>query len=382
MNDFLTKCAKIKRDVRSKRISSYDRSGGNNDFVVVGAGDTYTLADIPGSGIIKHIWITMSSEDEFARRNVVIRMYWDGEECPSVECPLGDFFGQGWSERYNFVSLPLAAAPAGGNALNSYFAMPFASGARIDISNESEHPIAHFYFYVDYEEHTAGLAGEYGRFHAWWNRQMPGPEWGDCDRENEWETLGPQPVNPSDRRNHLFAETTGTGHFVGVNYYVDNPTPLWYGEGDDMFLIDGEPWPGSLHGTGTEDYFNSSWCPKEIYNHPFFGYGRVNGETGWLGRTHCYRFHLTDPIYFQKSLRASIEHGHANSLTLDIATVAYWYQTEPHMKFAPMLEATKRRPMPVITPADIHRWRDAWRRDLGGGILWGNEPLPESSRIR
>ena len=123
------------------------------------------------------------------------------------------------------------------------------------------------------------------------------------------------------------------GHYVGVNYFVDCPTPLWYGEGDDMFLVDGEPWPGSLHGTGTEDYFNSSWCPKELYAHPYFGYARVNGETGWLGRTHCYRFHLEDPVYFEKSLRASIEHGHANSLTLDLATVAYWYQTEPHKTF-------------------------------------------------
>ena len=210
---------------------------------------------------------------------------------------------------------------------------------------------------------------------------MPAPEAGQGDRENEWETLGVQPKNPSDERNHVLIHAEGAGHYVGVNYFVDSPTPLWYGEGDDMFLIDGEPWPGSLHGTGTEDYFNSSWCPKELYAHPYFGYARVNGETGWLGRTHCYRFHLEDPIYFAKSLRASIEHGHANSLTLDLATVAYWYQTEPHLPFPAIAPREQRQPMPPIGAVEMHKWRDSWRRELGGGPLWGNEAMLERTRI-
>jgi len=193
--------------------------------------------------------------------------------------------------------------------------------------------------------------------------------------------LGTQPKNPADTYNHVLLHAEGAGHYVGVNYFVDSPTPLWYGEGDDMFLIDGEAWPGSLHGTGTEDYFNSSWCPKELYAHPYFGYARVNGETGFLGRTHSYRFHLEDPICFEKSLRGSIEHGHGNSLTLDIATVAYWYQTEPHLPFAPILPREKRQPMPPIGAVEIHKWRDSWRRELGGGPLWGNEPLPGKMRI-
>jgi len=308
-------------------------------------------------------------------------MFWDGEAAPSVEAPLGDFFGQGWGEKYLYAALPLAAAPAGGNALNCYFPMPFGSGARIEVENQSSSPISSFYYYVDYEEHSAGIGAEMGRFHAWWNRQMPAPEAGQGDRENEWETLGVQPKNPSDERNHVFIHAEGAGHYVGVNYFVDSPTPLWYGEGDDMFLVDGEPWPGSLHGTGTEDYFNSSWCPKEIYAHPYFGYARVNGETGWLGRTHCYRFHMEDPIHFQKSLRASIEHGHANSLTLDLATVAYWYQTEPHRPFAPIVSREGRQPMPPIGAVEMHKWRDSWRREIGGGPLWGNEGLPEGTKI-
>ena len=377
----LDRLALLRPDIRTKRISSFDRSGGNRDAIPIAAGSTSTIAEMAGAGIVKHIWVTIGTEDPMIRRNAIIRMYWDGETDPSVEAPIGDFFGQGWGENYNFASIPIAAAPKEGRALNCFWPMPYANGARITVENQSDVPITSFYYYVDYEEHTNGLDGDMGRFHAWWNRSMPGPQSGQDGRENEWEALGVEPQNPSDEFNHVFIHATGAGHYVGVNYFVDCPTPLWYGEGDDMFLVDGEPWPGSLHGTGTEDYFCSSRCPKEVYNHPYFGYARVNEQTGWLGRTHCYRFHLEDPIHFQKSLRASIEHGHANSLTLDLATVAYWYQSEPHAPFPPMLPREKRQPMPQLSVSDIHRWRDAWRREMGNGVLWGNEGIPVSARI-
>lgn len=107
--------------------------------------------------------------------------------------------------------------------------------------------------------------------------------------------------------------------------------------------------------------------------HPYFGYARVNEETGWMGRTHCYRFLMESPIAFRKSLLASIEHGHANNLTLDLATVAYWYQVEPHKPFPAVLPRDKRQNMPEIRVTDIHRWRDAWRKQMGEGTLWGNE---------
>jgi hypothetical protein len=153
---------------------------------------------------------------------------------------------------------------------------------------------------------------------------------------------------------------------------------MWYGEGDDMFFIDGEAWPASLHGTGTEDYFNTSWSPKTRFSHPFYGYGRVNDDIGWLGRTHVYRFHVTDPVHFQKSLRFSIEHGHNNNLTLDLATVAYWYQAEPHKVFPALPGREERQPRPLIGVVDIHKWRDAWRKSRGSDSrLWGNEPAGE-----
>jgi hypothetical protein len=204
-------------------------------------------------------------------------------------------------------------------------------------------------------------------------------EEGGFTHENEWSIFHKFENNPSDQFNYLFCEPEGRGHYVGVNYYINCPTPVWYGEGDDMFLVDGEPWPGSAHGTGTEDYFNQSWCPDEHYLHPYFGTARAPGRLndsprfGWLGRTHVYRFHLEDPIRFAKSLRASIEHGHANCLTLELASVAYWYQTLPSKPFPPLPTPEQRVPLPEIGVVDVHRWRDAWRQSRGGGQLWGNE---------
>ncbi|MCB8931898.1 MAG: DUF2961 domain-containing protein [Fimbriimonadaceae bacterium] len=364
-------------DARSRRASSFDRSGGNADYVKVPAGATHTLAEIEGAGRITHLWFTISSKDPLVRRNLVLRAYWDGSHHPSVESPIGDFFGQGWGETYLFRSLPLAAAPKGGNALVCYFPMPFGNGARLTIENQGAEEVDALYFYVDYEE-CASVGDEVGRFHASYRQELTRPESDFGDRENEWAVLGPTPKNPTDEHNYVFAEAEGRGHFVGVNYYVNCPSPIWYGEGDDMFRVDGEPWPFSAHGTGTEDYFNQSWSPDELYMHPYFGTARAPGRgnddalAGWLGRTHCYRFHLEDPIRFQKSLRASIEHGHANNLTLEIATVAYWYQTMPGKALPPLPSAEERVPRGVIKPADMHAWRDAWRAAKGGGALWGD----------
>lgn len=332
-------------DARSKRISSYDRAGGNGDCIPIEAGETKVIAEMAGAGIVKHIWITIASQDPLVRRNLVLRAYWDGQAHPSVESPIGDFFGQGWGMKYNFISLPLAAAPKDGNALVCYFPMPFGDGARFEIENQSDIRVDSFYYYVDYEEHDS-IPDDMGRFHAWYHQELTKPE-GQTDNvgvggdvENEWGLFGGFPNNPTDENNYVFCQPEGAGHYVGVNYYVNCPSPIWYGEGDDMFLVDGEPWPGSAHGTGTEDYFNQSWCPDEHYLHPYFGTARAPGRDndsprfGWLGRTHVYRFHLEDPIRFKKSLRASIEHGHANCLTLELASVAYWYQTLPSSRYS------------------------------------------------
>jgi len=178
--------------------------------------------------------------------------------------------------------------------------------------------------------------------------------------------LGEQGLNLDGKGNYLFANIEGKGHFVGVNYYINNPSTMWYGEGDEMIFIDGEPEPGII-GTGTEDFFNTSWCPKELYSHPYYGYPRVNNETGWLGRTHVYRFFISDPIYFDKSIRVSIEHGHNNCMTLDLQSVAYWYQDNAG-KLPRSFTKEERTLMPVVGPANMHLWRNEWRRSRGNNL--------------
>lgn len=357
---------------RPRRSSSFDRSGGNADYVSFGAGETFTLLDVDGPGVVRHIWITIDCKtNPMFRKDMVLRMYWDGQEHPSVEAPLGDFFGNGWGKTYNFSSPFLACAPREGRALVCYFPMPFRKSARITVENQAGVPVEHFYFYVDYDE-TSDIPEDAAYFHAWYNQERTFPETED-GRENEWSVLGKYGVNPGDANNYLWMEAEGAGHYVGVNYYVSNPGPMWYGEGDDMFMVDGESWPG-LHGTGTEDYFNTSWSPDELFTHPCFGVGYAPGRGnddplfGWMGRTHVYRFHHMDPVRFQKSLRASIEHGHANCLALDLESVAYWYQTLPSQPFPAL--ATERHPRPLPTVSDVHRWRDAYHRDSGLRQLW------------
>jgi hypothetical protein len=362
--------AKMKSGVKNRRISSTDPTGGNRDHLEpFKPGEKRTIAEIKGTGVINHIWITIAPPPgELSRNDIIIRMYWDGNDYPSVESPIGPFFGQGWDERYNYASLPLSAGPENGTGLSSYFAMPFEKGARIEIENQTDKTINAFYFYVDYLE-MAELPEGMGRFHAWYNHSLSKalPE-----GETEWALTGEWKPNTRLDRNYVFIETKGKGHFVGINYYVHSPTPMWYGEGDDMWFIDGEKTP-SLIGTGTEDFFNTSWCPKEPFSHPHFGYPRVNNDIGWLGRTHVYRFFINDPIFFETEVKGTIETGHNNNLTLDLATVAYWYQDNA-VKLPPAPSKEVRKPKPFINHMDMHRWRDAWRKAKGNDPqLWGNE---------
>lgn len=362
--------AKIKSGIHNKRVSSTDTTGGNADNIPhILPGEKRTIANISGSGIINHIWITIApGPDKLMRNDIIIRMYWDGKAYPSVESPIGPFFGQGWNEQYNYTSMPLTAGPGNGTGLNSYFSMPFDKGARIEIENQNDIAIDHLYFNIDYVE-VNNLPKDLGRFHAWYNHELTEalPE-----GETEWSLVGKQKPNKTGEANYVFADIKGKGHFVGINYYIHCPSPIWYGEGDDMWFIDGEKKP-SIIGTGTEDLFNTSWSPKELFTSPYFGYPRVNNDMGWLGRTHVYRYFITDPIYFDSSLKATIEHGHDNNLTLDLASVAYWYQSvATGLPTAPTKEM--RKPKPLINFLDVHRWRHEWRKSKESKpTLWGNE---------
>ena len=361
----------IKSGVKSKRVSSYSKMMGNDDAISqIKPGETRVIFDVKETGMINHIWFTM--EPYSVRNDIIVRMYWDDNDEPSVLSPLGSFFGQGWNETYAFTSLPLVASPVNGTASVSYFKMPFEGAARIEIENQSDVIINSFYFYIDYVAMDK-LPKNTGRFHAWYNHETTeAHEIG----ENEWFLLG---INNDDylnenprENNYLIADIKGKGHFVGVNYYVHSPGPLWYGEGDDMIFIDDDP-DRTLFGTGTEDYFNTSWGPKQKFDHEYFGAARVNKETGYMGRTHVYRFHIADPLFFDKSMKFTIEHGNNNSLTLDLASVAYWYQDEA-VAVPAIANKEERKPKSFNNAIEIHKWRNEWRKNSGGDRqLWGDE---------
>jgi hypothetical protein len=339
----LRSLARLRHSV-SRRASSWDRTGGNNDYIWIAPGERVVLLDADGAGCITHVWMTTACREPHHLRKLVLRMWWDGEVAPSVEVPLGDFFGLGHAVTRNFCSLPLAMGPQEGRGLVSYFPMPFARAARIELASDcSEEPVR-AYFYVDYETYPR-LADDLGRFHAQWRRQNP------CDgiphRGMDFEIYQFEGTNLCGTGNYVILEAEGAGHYVGCHLDIENLTESrarnWYGEGDDMIFVDGEAFPPSLHGTGTEDYFNTAWCPEEAYNHPYFGIVMPGGQN-WAGKISLYRYHIEDPIHFQRSIRVTIEHGHANRRSDDYASTAYWYQAEPHKPSPELLPVIARLP--------------------------------------
>lgn len=347
------------RRCRRRRISSYDRTGGNYDWCEIAAGEVRTIAEIHGAGCVRHIWCTMyapSGEEDFLRK-VRIRMLWDGETEASVDAPIGDFFGMGHALSKNFWSLPLTMSPDNGRGFNCFFPMPYASSARMEIVNECD-TVLHFYYYVDFEEYDV-LDEGIGRFHAQWRREFATDSWGSelplkealgSTPEGQHrlvETLWRAP-NRNGEGNYLILDAVGEGHYVGCNLNVDcfaQEKNNWYGEGDDMIFIDGESLP-SIHGTGTEDYFNTAFCPREEFCTPYHGITLNSGDEDnpWRGKNSMYRFHIEDPIQFRQSIKVTIEHGHANKLMNDYSSTAYWYQLEPHQPFPPMLSVAQRLP--------------------------------------
>ncbi len=339
---------------RRGRASSWDRGGGNDDRVVLEPGAVETLLDLPGAGCVNHIWVTLvhehgnprpdTAEPDYLRR-LVLRAYWDGEDEPSVLVPIGDFFGVGHARAANFVSAPLQMSPQDGRGFNSFFHMPFAAAARIEVASEMSSERVLLYYYIDYEQFDE-LEEGLGRFHAQWRRADPCDGLAVAGESNEEFQIGGTNLTGAD--NYTVLEARGRGHYVGCVLSIHNlrRTALWnwYGEGDDMIFIDGDGWPPTLHGTGTEDYFNTAWCPSERYDAPYHGIVLPGGEN-WSGQISLYRFHIEDPAPFQRSIRVSLEHGHANKRSDDYSSVAYWYQAEPHQPLG-LLPVEQRLPHP------------------------------------
>ncbi len=327
-------------DYTLRRISSYDRSGGNDDSRRIPAGETLTLFDEPGPGSITHIWITINSPEQYHLKKLVLRMYWDDEATPSVETPIGDFFGLGLGDYFQYQSLPLAVGST--KALNAFFPMPFAKRGKITVTNEGKQPVDSFYFNIDYRALSEPLPAGTLYFHAQYHQCTPCQGW-----TNDWQSNGDAKVdkksNLDGAGNYVFMEAAGRGHFVGVTQSIFQNQDDWWGEGDDMIFIDGEKTP-SIVGTGSEDYYLGAWgfsgTPTNylLFGNPVFG----GFEAG--GRSTVYRFHLDSPIPFTKSIKVTIEHGHANHRSDNFFSVAYWYQTEPHAPFPPLPPVDSRLP--------------------------------------
>jgi D-arabinan exo alpha-(1,3)/(1,5)-arabinofuranosidase (non-reducing end) len=323
-------------DYIQHRSSSYDRSGGNADARPIAPGATLTLLDEPGPGVLTHVWITIASPNEYHLKQLVLRIYWDGESTPSVESPVGDFFGLGLGEYYLYQSVPLSVGAD--KALNSFFVMPYQKHARITVTNDGPDKVDSFYFNIDYRSCSKPLPADTLYFHGQYRQATPAHGW-----TNDWTSNGDPKVNDrpnlSGEDNYVWLEARGQGHYVGVTMSILQNQDGWWGEGDDMFFVDGEPRP-SINGTGSEDYFLGAWG----FGSHSFGYGLygapVKGSELAGSRTSVYRFHLDSPIPFTRSLRATIEHGHANHRSDNFFSVAYWYQSEPHA------------PLPALPPVN------------------------------
>lgn len=310
------------RDTKLVQISSGDTTGGNNDFVSIAPGATQTLAQIDGPGVIVQFWVTIFSNDKYFLRRLVLRMYWDGEEHPSVEVPIGDFFGTGFEYRH-YVT-PYLGMSSGG--YYSYFPMPFNKSARLEVVNETGLEVNSFYYHIDCQKLSRPLEADVAYFHSQWRREPR------TDRGS----------------NYLVLDAEGTGHMVGMNLNMQSyERGLQYLEGDEMVYVDGERKP-SLSGTGTEDYFTSGWYfNKGEFAAPYHGLILKDDS---LGRIAAYRFHILDAIAFKKSIRFTIEHGDQNGEVADYSSTAYWYQKEPHKPFPPMPVAGMRIPLRVTVP--------------------------------
>ncbi len=328
------------RQYKSRRSSSWDRSGGNGDAVPVEPGQSATVLEVSGAGVITHIWFTIATPDPHHLKNLVLRAWWDGEASPSVETPIGDFFGLGLGEYFTFQSELIAVASV--KALNAYFKMPFANGARMTVTNDGPVKTDALYFAIDYVE-LAKLPEDLGRFHAQYRQAAP------CKGvSNDWTSNGDASANGiknlDGKDNYVFFEATGHGHFIGVTHAVLQNQEGWFGEGDDMIFIDGDKLP-TINGTGTEDYYNGAW---DFHSEPFaYAHNGAPFITGGerIGSRYClYRWHTESPIAFEKSIRVTMEHGHGNCRSDDFYSVGFWYQAEPHAAFPAMPAAKDRIP--------------------------------------
>lgn len=287
--------------------------------------ETVTLAAIEGPGVIQHIWFTVATK---FWRSLILRFYWDDEDQPSIEVPLGDFFCSGWTEYCQINSLPISVNPHGG--FNSYWEMPFHKNARVTIENIGFETVKHFFYQITFA--LTDIPEDCATLHAQWRRENPLPK-------GEVYTI--------------LDDVKGRGHYVGTYMAWGVNQTGWWGEGEIKFYIDGDSEYPTICGTGTEDYFGGAWGFVEgegqathygIYTTPYLGFPQVIQPEGFMDsqtRFGLYRWHVRDPIRFQSDLSVTIQdlgwrkvkENRYLQRSDDIASVAFWYQAEPHSPF-------------------------------------------------
>ena len=288
-------------------------------FVRIAAGQTFQMADIAGPGAIQHMWLTPTG----AWRNSILRIYWDDQEQPAVECPVGDFFGQGWGQVAYISSLAVCVNP--GSGFNSYWEMPFQKRCRITLENRAAEEMV-LYYQITYV--LTEVPADCAYFHAQFRRVNPLP-YGSVYT--------------------LLDGVRGQGHYVGTYMAWGSNNAGWWGEGESKFFMDGDAEYPTICGTGTEDYFCGAYGFEDprthayaTYSTPYAGFHQVIKPDGLFAsqtRLGMYRWHITDPIRFQQDLRVTIQAlgwrsgGRYLPLQDDLASVAYWYQTLPAAPF-------------------------------------------------
>ncbi len=336
----------------------------NYDNFTVPPGETHVLMDEKGPGVITHMWITFlgpepqgwAKKGAANHQEMLLRIYWDGDERPAVEAPVGDFFANSFGKRSSVTSLPVIVEDA--DSYNCYWHMPFRKSARVEIVNQSEKQISLLYYNIDWIKKDK-LAKDTPYFYAQYRQEYPAQHGKD----------------------YVVLETTGKGHFVGTVMSVRTRSPSWFGEGDEKIYIDGEA-KASIWGTGTEDYFLSAWG-LQTTSTPYFGvpYFDQWGIVG--GHTSAYRWHVTDPIVFKKGIKVTFEHfgwiapdeNPNNKATSwneredDYASVAFWYQTGKPT-FTARAPHARERTLPNIERTVVHArdFKDAKHHGEGEAV--------------
>ena len=327
---------------QSLKQSSCDTTGGNRDTWPVKAGAIQEIFNHQGAGAITHIWFTIAAQSPTHLKEIVLRAYWEGNAKPSVEVPVGDFFGLNLGDYVNFESQYLACSP--GRSLNCYFAMPYRRSARMTVTNEGTRDIGSFYSNIDYLA-ADEIPSDALYFHAQYRQAAPNVAVRDAE--------GRAMNNPDGQKNYIYCETRGRGHLMGVTLGVVQNTEAWMGEGDDMIFVDDETKPVII-GTGSEDYFLGSWNfggrdGAKAFSHHQYGAPLIQSPERIGGRYCCYRFHGDNPVVFRKYLKHTMEHGHGNDRADNFYSCCFWYQDDVATDFPALPPAAQR--IPTVTKA-------------------------------